>query len=738
MNRALRLLLLITFISAAAQNLPAQKKAITLNDAMGGELAMGGAGRGLGAIQWLKDGTSYSITKRDSGAMTSSIWKVDAKSAREQLLVDLRGLKKPGTDKSFTYLAYSWSPDETKLLFTLSRNQIWRRSNLGEYAVYDVAAKKLIPLPKHDDGLRNVKISPDGLSVGYVAKDNIWVMNLATGEEAQLTNDAQDGVYNGRFGWVYEEEFTIVDGWMWSPDSKRIAFWQEDERQVPEFPLTNWTPLHLEITRVRYPKPGDPNPIEKIGVYSFDSRKTVWMDLGAETDVYIPRIKWTNDARTLCIYRLNRLQNHLELLFADAAAGTTRTVLEEKRENGWIDIENGAYLYFLKTKKQFLWASERDGWNHVYLFDMAGTQLAQVTKGKWEVSQVAGLTPDEKTLYYVSTEASPLERHLYRCKLDGGGGGRKKLSGEAGSHAFNVSPTCGMYLDTWSNITHPSMSTLFDGSGDEARAVSQPKMEVFEKYQWVPKELLTFKTSDGTELYCSMMKPPDFDPAKKYPVYFDVYGGPGYQNVRNSWPGGMHEYLANEGFIVVEVDNRGGGARGTDFKFRVYKQLGVWEANDYVEFARHLSEMPFVDKDNIGIWGWSYGGYMSALSMLLGADVFKAAVAIAPVVDWRLYDSIYAEPYMQRPADNHDGYKAGSCLENASKLKGKLLLIHGGHDDNVHLQNHMQFVDKLQHAGKNYEARIYPNGDHGVADGTTYLGLYEYFMAFLKKNLKSN
>ncbi|MBL0177047.1 MAG: S9 family peptidase [Ignavibacteria bacterium] len=734
MTRSLRILLLIAFIASAALTAQAQKKAITLADAMGGELAMGGGGRGLGAIQWLKDGVSYTITKKDSGAMTSSIWKVDAKTGKEQLLVDLRGLKKIGSDKSFSYLSYTWSADESKILFATSRTQIWRRSNLGEYAVYDIAAKKLIGVINHEEGLRNVKLSPDGKWVGYVAKDNIWVMNLASGAETQLTNDAQEAVYNGRFGWVYEEEFSIVDGWQWSPDSKRIAFWQEDERKVPEFTLTDWKPLHLELTKIRYPKPGDANPIEKIGVIALDTKKITWMDLGAETDIYIPRIAWTSDANTLSIHRLNRLQNRLELLFADASTGATRTVLEEKRDNGWIEIENGAALKFLKTKKQFLWASERDGWNHLYLYDMTGKQLAQVTKGNWEVTQTPGLSADEKWLYYVSTEVSPLERHLYRIKLDGSG--KEKLTEEEGSHTFNVSPGCAFYVDTWSSTKHPSMSKLFEGDGDVAREISQPKTALYEKYAWVPKELFTFTTSDGLVLHCSMMKPPDFDPAKKYPLYFDVYGGPGYQNVRNSWPTCMHEYLANEGFIVIEVDNRGGGARGTDFKFRVYKQLGKLEAADYVECAKYLSTMPYVDKDRIGIWGWSYGGTMSALSMLLGADVFKAAVSIAPVVDWRLYDTIYAERYMQRPSDNPDGYKAGSCLEHASKLKGKLLLIHGGADDNVHLQNHMQFVDKLQRAGKQYDARIYPSGDHSVADGATFLGLYEYFVNYMKTNLK--
>ncbi|MBI5646724.1 MAG: DPP IV N-terminal domain-containing protein [Ignavibacteriae bacterium] len=711
--------------------LVAQKKPVTLSDAfMNRDLAGGGRG---GGYTWLKNGTQYSITKRDSGAMSQSIYAVDAETGKEAKLVDLSGLKKPGKDSPFTFQSYSWSPDQTKLVFTLSVKRLWRRSTLGEYAVYDIASKKLTVLPKHGDGLRNVKVSPDGAWVGYVAADNIWVMNLASGEETQLTNDAQENVYNGRFGWVYEEEFSITDGWQWSPDSKRIAFWQEDERGVPEYKMTDWTSLHLEFVPIRYPKPGDANPIEKIGVIDVASRARTWMDLGSETDIYVPRIMWTQDPATLCIYRLNRLQNHLELLFADAATGKSRVVLEEKSATGWIDIENFGYLKFLTKKKQFIWNSERDGWNHAYLFNTDGTLVNQITKGAFEITQIAGLSPDEKVLYYVSTEVSPLERHLYSIRLDGGK--KKKLSVEAGSHSFSMSPTCALYSDAWSSIDAPSKAVMRNIDGEELRVISEAKRETFAAYRWSQKELFTVKTADGLELQCSMLKPPDFDPAKKYPVYFDVYGGPGTQAVRNAWPGAMHQYIANEGFIVVQCDNRGSSGRGTDFKHRVYKQLGKWEANDYVETAKYLSALPFVDARNIVIWGWSYGGYMAALTMLLGADHFSAGVAVAPVTDWKFYDTIYAERFMQRPADNPDGYKAGSCLEHAKLLKGKLYLIHGGMDDNVHLQNMMQFVDRLHQANKNYELRIYPRGDHGVADGGTTMGLYESFMSFFRKVL---
>lgn len=728
-----------TFISLLAIGLAVgaltahgQKKPITFSDVFTNREFMGSRGP---SFQWLKDGRSYSITKKDSGAATISLWKVDARTGEESKLIDLSSIRLPGQDKAFRFQSYAWTDDYRHIVFTLSTKHIWRRSTTGQYAVYDVQAGKLIALPDHKTGLRNVKISPDGTKAGYVFEDNLYIFDLTTGQETQLTNDASPTVYNGRFGWVYEEEFSIVDGWQWSPDSKRIACFQEDESAVPEFTLTDFSPLHLELIPIRYPKPGDPNPIEKIGIIDVSTKERKWVDLGSETDQYIPRMYWTNDPGALVVYRMNRAQNHLELLLADASTGKTTVLLEEKSSTGWLDVENGSGLRFLNTKKQFIWASERDGFNHLYLYDMNGRLVNQITRGSWEVTQTLGLTPDEKFLFYVSTEVSPTERHLYRIRLDGSK--KTRMDTAEGYHSFNMSPSCELYSDTWSSVDRPSISKMMDTEGKELRILSEVKAAVFENYLWSPKEVFTFKTSDGLELYASMIKPPVFDPGKKYPVIFDVYGGPGYQNVRNAWPSTMHEWYANEGFIVIQVDNRGGGARGTDFKHRVYKQLGKWEANDYVECARYLAAThTFVDKDRIGIWGWSYGGYMATLTMLLGAGDFKAAVAVAPVTDWKFYDTIYAERYMLRPEDNPDGYKAGSCIEHADKLEGKLLLIHGGMDDNVHLQNHMQFADKLLESGKLFDARIYPNGDHGVAGGMKSRSvLFESILDYLRTNM---
>jgi dipeptidyl-peptidase 4 len=711
----------------AGNSLTAQKKPVTLRDVFTNPAFMPPR---MVNLQWMQNGTQYTYVKTDRESGKRTIMRVDARSGDEAVLLDIDGLQLP--DNKFQ--AYQWEENERFMRITIEERSIWRRSTIGEYAIYDTRDKRLIPIPKHENGIMNVKVSPDGNWVGYVYDDNIWIMNLDTREERQLTNDARNAVYNGRFGWVYEEEFSIVDGWRWSPDSKRIAFWQEDERQVMEFTMTNWMPLYQDFVRIRYPKAGDANPIEKIGVIDIADGAIRWMDIGSETDIYIPRIAWTRDVNTLCIYRLNRLQNELELLFADVRSGATRTVHRETSSTGWINVDDAHHLHFMKNSDRFIWLSERDGWNHLYLYDYNGKLVRQLTSGEWEVTEVAGISPDEKSVFYVSTEPSPLERHLYR--VDVGNGRRTRLTQEPGRHAIALSPGGAMFIDVWSNLDQAAKRALFDKNGKLLRELGATDMAVFDQYEWSSKELFTIHCSDGMTLDAAMIRPSNFDPSRKYPVFLDVYGGPGTQSVYNSWPSTLHQWYANEGFLVVQVNNRGGGGRGTAFKHAVYKQLGKWEAHDYVETVQYLKTLPFVDGDRIGIWGWSYGGYMAALSMMLGAGHFTAGVAIAPVADWTLYDTIYTERFMQRPQDNPDGYKVGSCIEHASKLKGRLLIVHGGLDDNVHIQNAMQLANVLIDAGKQFDMRIYPNGAHGVTDGlTSRLGLFEYFMEHMKRYL---
>jgi dipeptidyl-peptidase 4 len=709
-----------------------EKKAVSIMDAYTNRNFYS---MGIPSMHWMNDGESYSFGKRSPKARSMSIYKADAVTGDEELILDIAELTMPGSDEAFSYRSYSWSPQENYLLFTLATKQIWRHSFTGEYIAYDLGKEEFIQLPKHEEGIRNLKFSPDETKIGYVYKDDLYVYDLESKEETQLTFDAEEHVFNGRFGWVYEEEFSITDGWRWSPDSRRIAYWQEDESMVPVVTMTDWTPDHYNLIPIRYPKAGDPNPIMKIGVVELETKETTWMNIGDEVDMYIPRIYWTNQPHTLCIVWMNRLQNEVELILADATDGESRVILSESSKTGWIEIEDD-FVRFLKNSDTFIWASERSGWKHLYHYDYQGELIDHVTGGKWEVTAVEGLSEDESLLYYSSTEVSPLERHLYSITLNGKD--KKKLTKTEGSHSINLSPGGKYYVDRWSSLKQPTNSILFNGSGEQVRVLKAKTAESYTSaFKWQDREIHDFTTEDGVKIYLSIIKPVDFDPNKKYPVYMDVYGGPGYQVVRNRWPSPVQQWVAGEGFIVVQVDNRGGGGRGTEFKHAVYKELGKWEAHDYIAAAKYLGELPYVDKDNVGIWGWSYGGYMSALTLLLGSDYFKAAVAIAPVTDWKFYDTIYAERYMQRPQDNPEGYKVGSCLEHAEKLEGKLLLIHGGMDDNVHVQNTMQFVHLLEEAGKDFDMRIYPNGNHGIVGSMkSRVAMYKYFMNFFKEHLQ--
>lgn len=705
----------------------AQKKNFTLEDvSMSGKFF----GKSIRGFKWMKSGDSYAYLETPKDAKHANVYVYNCATDKSELLLDLSQVKEPGSNDPISMMDYTFSPDESVILFTLKMKAIWRHSRTAQYFVYDMKAASLRNISKSESDVMNAKFSPDGKKVGFVRGGNIFVYDIATDTGTQLTHDASEHVFNGKFGWVYEEEFSISDGWRWSPDSKHIAFWQEDETQVPEYTLTDWMPLHLALTKIRYPKPGDKNPVMKIGVVSIDTKEIKWMDVGSETDVYIPRIQWTADPSALSIQRLNRLQNHLELLFADITTGATRTVLEEK-SNAWIDIED--YLTFLSDKKHFIWASERDGWKHLYQYDYTGKLIGQITKGEWEVDGLTFVDEKNRTIFFLSTEVSPNERHLFSSTFDGSK--KTRLTTIAASHAPDMSPTGAYYTDRYSSVAAPSQFVLYDRSGKEIRKLVENKGEMYADYKMSARALITFQTSDGATLYASMIQPPDFDASKKYPALFDVYGGPGSQSVRNSWTSLWHQLLAQKGYIIFQMDSRGTGARGTAFKHLGYKNLGEWEVKDYIEGAKYLATLSYVDASRIGIWGWSYGGYMAALTMLRAGDYFKAGIAVAPVTDWKFYDTIYTERYMQTPELNPDGYKKSSCMTYAKELKGQLLLVHGGVDDNVHLQNTIHLVDALEKANKQFDFRIYPNGNHGIGGGIIRMNLYAMILNFLEKNL---
>jgi dipeptidyl-peptidase 4 len=693
-------------------------------------------GKSLSGIRWLDQGNKFSFQQYDTTTKSENISVYNIKDGSRTLLVDVSTLKLHPGDPLFKYSSYQWSPQGNKILFVSSppeKQYLSRLTPGGNYFLCNMHDKSFQRLTNVHEPQYNHKFSPDGTTLGFVRGNNIIVIDLASGIETQLTNDGAEHIINGKFDWVYEEEFGISDGWMWSPDGKSIAFWWLDENPIPEFKIVDFMTSHCDVITMRYPKAGDPNSLVRIGVISLKNKTTTWMDLGQNDDMYIPRIHWAPDGSALFIQRLNRQQNKLDILSGDIKTGKTKTILTEE-EKTW--IEEGYDIRFLPLKKQMLRISEQDGFAHIYRYDLDGKLVNQITKGEWDVSALTGVDETQGLVYFTAEASTLLEKQLYCIKLDGRS--MRQITENNFTHSINIAPNAKYFIDNYSNSTTPTKISFSDVDGKLKRVIEENTIPALQEYALSKKEFFTFKTSDGVELNGSMIRPVDFDPKKKYPVLFDVYAGPGSQTVTNSWGGQGHlwyQMLAQKGYIIVSVDGRGTGGRGKAFKSIVYKQLGKWEVNDQVEGAKYLATLPYIDASRIGIWGWSYGGYMAVLTILQGADFFKTALAVAPVSDWTLYDDIYTERYMGLPKDNPDGYKESSTLTYADKLKGNLLIIHGTTDDNVHWQNSVQLIDALEKAGKHFHTMFYPNKNHGIRGGNTRYHLYETMTSFILENL---
>jgi dipeptidyl-peptidase-4 len=693
------------------------------------------ASKSIRSIQWMKDGKTYSFLETDTSTKSTGVFQFNIKDKTKKMIVSGTMLKLNEGDPAFRFTSYQWSPDEKQILFVSAppdKQYLSRLTPAGNYFIYDIASKKFSKITDVSTPQYNQKYSPDGKKIGYVRENNIYIYDLVSSKEIQLTTDGSEHIINGKFDWVYEEEFGISDGWSWSPDGSKIAYWHLDENRVPEYTMTEWDSTHLNLIKMRYPKPGDANSIVNIGVLDVTTGKTEWIDLGANDDIYIPRIQWTADENLLSFQRLNREQNQIELLMYDVAKKSAKIVLTEKSDT-WLDV-NGD-LRFLKNG-QFTWGSDKDGYNHLYLYKNDGTLINQITKGDWEVDAFYGVDEKNGLVYFTSSESSPIDRQIYSIKLDGSK--KKRLSTKSGTNSANFSPTFENYIGYYNNSSAPSKITMMKNNGTELYSIEENEILSLKEFSLAKTSFFTFKTSDNVLLYASLLKPSNFDSTKKYPVLVFTYGGPGSQVVRDSWGGSSYLWysmLADKGYLIFMVDNRGTGARGAAFKKLTYKNLGKWEVNDQIEGAKYLSSLSYVDKERIGIWGWSYGGYMAALTILKGADYFKTAVAVAPVTNWKFYDNIYTERFMGTPENNPAGYKESSPLSYASRLKGKFLLIHGTSDDNVHFQNAVTLTSALQQANKQFETMYYPNKNHGIGGGTTRIHLYSLMTNFLLKNL---
>lgn len=728
---------ILTLIPGGIHTMHAQPKPkLTLDDIFASDKFRG---KTLDDVQWQPDGSTFTFTRKSEENGAADIYRHQVKTGRETPVLRSGELQYQGAPVEIS--DYQATGMQNFLLLTGEKKKIWRRSFTAPRYLYDMKTKQIIALAKHDPGLQNAALSPDGRRVAYVKNNNLYVAEVASGESRQLTFDGSGDILNGVFDWVYEEEFGRADAYRWSPDGQKIAFWRTDQARVKTFYLLDELPQYSQPIPLKYPKVGEQNAVIKIGVVDIDAGKTAWMDIGENEDIYIPRIDWTNSSRTLAIQRLNRKQNQLELLLADADSGHSRAILTDS-DPAWVSVGND--FIFLKQSERFVWTSEKSGYRHVYLSDYRGREIAQLTRGDWEVSSVIGVDEQGGWVYFYGRKESPIEQHIYRVTL--AGQNLQRISpAPLAWHRAEFSPDFRHYLAFSSDARTPTEISLRKSDGSPVRMVEENHIPALAEYGMVYPEFLTVTTSDGVELNAWMMKPADFDPARKYPVIVYGYGGPGSQTVTNQWGGGeafrnlqrslWHQYMTEKGYIVFSLDNRGAGGRGKAFKNLAYEDISKWAVQDQIEGAKYLAGLPYVDASRIGFWGWSGGGYLACMMLTRGAEYFAAGVAVASVTDFRNYDTIWTERYMGLLGDNREGYEAADALNYAGLLKGKLLLVHGGGDDNVHPQNTMQFAEALIAQNKQFDLMLYPNRNHGISGGNTSRHLYTLMARYFEENL---
>ena len=689
--------------------------------------------KGMDKLQSMKNTNQYTVLNSDKATRSQKIDLFDFATLKKvATLIDTKNQYKllGGID------SYTFSSDEKQILIANSTNKIYRHSFTADYFLYNLVTKELTKILEQ---VQEPAFSPDGKKIAYAKDNNLFIYDIALNSNTPITTDGKkNGIINGITDWVYEEEFAFVSAFDWSKDSKKIAYIRFDESRVPEFSMSVFGKnLYPKTETFKYPKAGEKNALVSLHLYNVDSKATQKVDLSLYNDFYIPRIKWTNDANILSAKILNRHQDNLDLLFVDGTTAKTTVVLNEK-DKSYIDFVDTDNLTFLKDNS-FIWTSEKDGFNHIYVYDKSGKLKNQVTKGNWEITQYYGFDEKNKTVFYQSTENGSINRDVYRIGLDGKN--KTRLSQNLGTNAATFSPNFQYFINSFSSATQPTTYTLDDSkTGKQVQVIENNEALASQLlgYDLPKKEFFVLKTDNGNELNAWILKPKDFDSSKKYPVFMYQYSGPGSQQVNNEW-NNHDDYwflmLTQQGYIVTCVDGRGTGYKGADFKKATYKQLGKYEVEDQIDAAKVIGNYPYVDKSRIGIWGWSYGGFMSSNCILKGNDVFKMAIAVAPVTSWRFYDSIYTERYMRTPQENPSGYDDNSPINFVNKLKGKFLLIHGSGDDNVHVQNSMQMMGALIQANKQFDSQIYPDNNHGINGGKTRIQLYNKMTIFIKNNL---
>ena len=692
-------------------------------------------------VNWIEGGRRYSYTDRDPQTNAPVIRAYDPPSGKTTTLFTTSGLTFPGTNQPFSYDSFQWAQDSKHLVFQSNFQPIYRRSGISDFYIYSLADKSLHLATK---GARTGELSPNGAMLGFERNGDMYVTDLSTHAEKRLTRDASEHVYNGHFDWVYEEEFGLAQAWKWSPDSRYISYWQLNDSAEPEVQLSDYSGLHQEWEKIRIPQVGDSNATVKIGVVNVASGANTWLDTGERGEFYIPRIYWTSRPDTIAVITLNRQQNLMKLFFFDMKTGGRRQVMTETSKT-WLDVYDfyagvDDMMSFPAGSTEFFWLSDRDGFQHVYRYDYSGKLINQVTRGNWSATRIEGTDASQRTIYYTSTEVSPLQRQLYSVRFDGTN--NRRITVAEGNHRINMSPTATYFIDRYSSVHQPTQVELWSAPGEKIRTLENNAAVTnwLATHAYSPVEIFSFTTSDGVRIDASMVKPIPFDPNKRYPVIFDIYGGPGSQQVYDAFAtSGWTQWLAQEGYIVVGVNNRGSNNYGSAFMKVVYKQLGKYEALDFAEAARYLGRQSYVDPKRVAITGTSYGGYSVVYTMEMYPDLFPVGAANSAVGDWRLYDTIYTERYMSLLNDNLKGYIESAPIEQAPKMRGNLLLIHSMMDDNVHPQNTMQLLTALTNAGRDAALRIYPPGRHGAGyNGQSARLIRQVTAAHLARYLKAN
>jgi len=685
---------------------------------------------------WMADGESWvRVEYRESG---TPLVRVHADDGAVETLVSVAELIPEGATEPLIVESFTLSPDDTKVVLFTDARQVWRSRTRGLFWVFDLEDRTLTPVSRNPGWQMFAKLSPDGGRVAFVRDHDLYVTDLATGAERRLTRDGSESIINGTTDWVYEEELNLRDAFRWSPDGRRIAYWQLDQSRIRPFPIVDETSLYPTLGAVRYPKAGTANSTVRVGTLDLATGETTWFKTDPDDAYYIARMDWATSSEEVTIRTINRHQNRLELLMGDAATGDTRSLLVEESDT-WVDVNDD--FTWIDDGARFIWSSDRDGWQHLYLYGRDGVLERQLTSGEWDVTGVSGVDEREGRIFFTAAHLGPLGRSV--LAVDYEGHVTPILERERGTFGATFSPDFKRVIYTYSTIERPPIVTLARMRGDEAREVrvvedNAALVARLDGAGLADPEFMTVDAADGTPLNAYMIKPADFDERGAYGLLMYVYGGPASQTVTDSWAGSQYvwfQYLAQRGILVASVDNRGTGARGRDFKKQTYRKLGQMETADQLAAARQLGALPYVDAGRVGIWGWSYGGYMSLMTTLQGSGVIAAGVSVAPVTDWKLYDTIYTERYMRTPQENPGGYRAGAAQHYADRLEAPLLIVHGTGDDNVHPQNTVQMIDALERAGKQFDMRLYPNKRHSISGPGIRVNLFQYISRFLFRHL---